>query len=77
MMCSSSTGLIAPDPLNDRRCPQASGANLPLSWGPITLNVIGTAVRSSIRLTYSYCIWSATIANLLVLVTERIAALWR
>ena len=77
MMCSSSTGLIAPDPLSESRCPQASGANLPLSWGPITLNVIGTAVRSSIRLTYSYSLWSAMIANRSILMTERIAALWR
>src|SRR5829696_482366 len=31
---SSSWALNAPEPLNASRCPQASGANRPRSWGP-------------------------------------------
>jgi hypothetical protein len=40
MMCSSSAAFREPDPLNARRCPQASGAKRPRSCGPNTRKVM-------------------------------------
>ena len=40
MMCSSSAAFRAPEPLSANRCPHASGANRPRSWGPSTRKLI-------------------------------------
>src|SRR5687767_15364142 len=52
MMCSSSAGLMAPEPLSASRCPQASGANRPRSCDPITLKGIAIGSCSSMILLF-------------------------
>ena len=45
MMCSSSAAFSAPEPLNANKCPHASGAKRPRSWGPNTRKVIAIFAR--------------------------------